>query len=258
MPELPDVEALAGRIRRRLRHRRIRAVALLDPALATRPPLDTLAGRRIRDVSRRGKYLLFSLSDGRTLVVHLRMTGDLRIAGPGSPPERHTRLVLHLERGRELRFVDPRRLGVVYLVQGLDFQGIPGLRRMGPEPLSRDFTLRAFRQRLARRTGRIKALLLDQGFVAGIGNLYGDEILFQSRIRPSRRAPTLSPEEVRTLHRKIRDVLRKACEHGADLSRLRGWFLHGRARGRCVRCRGALLRVRIQGRYAHYCGRCQR
>ncbi len=104
----------------------------------------------------------------------------------------------------------------------------------------------------------IKSLLMNQGFIAGIGNIYGDEILFQSRIIPFRKACDLAKSQVEKLYNKIRYVLKKACEHDADLSEMRNWFVHGRDIGYCVNCRGKLDRVRIQGRYSYYCARCQK
>ncbi len=258
MPELPDVEAVIGRIRREVLGRRITEVAVLDRALADEEELEAVVGRSIEGLARRGKYILFSLSGGLTVVLHLRMTGNLLVSSPETERPAYTRLTIHLEGERELRFVDRRRLGVLYLIQDMDLSGIPGLRRMGPEPLSAEFTLPVFAGMLSGRRAMIKSLLLDQRFIAGIGNVYGDEILFQSGIRPTRRASDLTAAEVRRLYQTIRRVLRTACEHKADLSVLEDWFVHGRRRGRCTNCDGRLSRVKIQGRYSYYCGRCQR
>lgn len=186
------------------------------------------------------------------------MTGNLLITAPKAEAAPHTRLVIRLDGDKELRFVDPRRLGVLYVVRDMEFQEIPGLQRMGPEPLSGDFTFEVFNARLHNRTAKIKSLLMDQHFIAGIGNIYGDEILFQSRIKPSRKACDLTGEEIRRLYDKIRYVLKNACEHNADLSGMHNWFVHGRSKGYCVNCKAKLKRVRVQGRYSYYCARCQK
>jgi formamidopyrimidine-DNA glycosylase len=129
---------------------------------------------------------------------------------------------------------------------------------MGPEPLSRDFNFKIFVEQLKKRKGRIKSLLLNQSFLAGIGNIYGDEILFQSRIKPTRKTHNLTKDQIRNLYNKIRYVLKKACELNADLSSMRTWFLYGRGEGFCIKCKGSLDRVKIQGRYSYFCPRCQR
>ncbi len=153
-----------------------------------------------------------------------------------------------------MRFADRRRLGVLYVINDMNFQSIPGLRQMLPEPLSADFTLQAFNALLQNRKGRTKSLLLDQHFIAGIGNTYGDEILFQSRIRSLRKASDLTEDDVKRLYNNIRSILKKACEYNADLSKMRKWFVHGRRKG----CKGGLKRIRIQDRYSYFCKRCQR
>ncbi len=258
MPELPDVEAVIKRIRGDLLGRPIKGVTILDGSLASGRELGPLKGKDIEGVTRRGKYILLSLSSGTTLVIHLRMTGNLVVADTGSPRPPHTRLILHLDNGKDLVFTDPRRLGELRVVKDRDPEGVPGLQRMGPEPLSEDFTLGAFRDRLRKRTATIKSLLMNQHFIAGIGNIYGDEILFQSRINPLRKASDLTTEETGRLYRKIRSVLRHACGHDADLTGMGNWFVQGRSRGYCVKCKGRLKRVKIRGRYSYFCPRCQR
>lgn len=257
MPELPDVEAVISRIRERLIGRSIIGVKVFDMRLAAPDLSRPISGKRIRGISRRGKYILVSL-DGLTLVIHLRMTGDLVITNPEERTDKHTRLGILLSDGRELRFVDQRRLGVAKVVPNEDFRGIPGLVRLGPEPLSGDFTFEVFKTRLGKRRSTIKSALMNQSFVAGVGNIYGDEILFQSGLRPARKANGLTDKEMRTLYRKMRHVLNTACAHDADLSGLRRWFVHGRTKGRCPKCGAGLERRRIQGRYSYFCAHCQR
>lgn len=258
MPELPDVEAVIKRTEGDLRGRTIDAVKVLDKKLTSPSAFNPLTDKKISGVSRRGKFILVSV-DGHILVIHLRMTGDLATASPDEKVERHTRLILGLSGNMELRFMDQRRLGIVKVVPEDDLKKyVPALDRMGPEPLSPDFTLREFRRRLSGKKAMIKSALLDQSFIAGIGNIYGDEILFQSGIRPRRVAADLTDAESKRLYDKIKYVLRKACEHDADLSGFQRWFVRGRKEGRCPRCGTELARVRVQGRYSYYCPGCQR
>lgn len=258
MPELPDVEAVIGRIREKVVGQRITCVSVLDERLAAAEPgLGSLSGRTVVALGRRGKYILVSLDDGRTVAIHLRMTGNLIVCNRAEAVHRHTRLVIGLDDGGELRMVDQRRLGTVQIARDLKSGSIPGLIRMGPEPLTEEFTLERFRVRLGRRRGMVKSALLDQSLVAGIGNVYGDEILFQSGIRPDARVEDLGESRIETLYDKIRSLLQTACEHYADLHGRKDWFMYGRSRGYCVRCGGGLDRRKIQGRYSWFCPRCQ-
>jgi len=258
MPELPDVEAVIKRIRRKILNRRIRGIAVLDKTLISKSRLKSVQGKKIAGITRRGKYILFLLDGDCTLVIHLRMTGTLLVTRAKAGIDAHTRFIIRLDADRELRFIDQRRLSMLYVIRDMDFRCIPGLRQMGPEPLSADFTPQAFNTQLQKRTGRIKSLLMNQRFIAGIGNIYGDEILFQSRIRPSRKACDLTSSQVQRLYNKIRYVLEKSCEHNADLSEMHKWFVQGRGEGYCVNCKGELKKIKIQGRYSYFCARCQR
>ncbi len=262
MPELPDVETIARMLRRRVRGRRIRDVRILtsstvrspDPATFTR----VLRGRRVRDIGRRGKYLLIGLDGDLTLVVHLRMTGDFEVAPPRAPLPRHARVVFDLP-GRQLRFIDQRRFGHMDLLTPRQLTRLAGLARLGLEPLDPGFTLPRFRALLRGRRGTLKAMLLRQDLIAGIGNVYADEILWQARLHPARTVGTLRPERVARLHRIIRRVLAKAV---ADLSRYGrpvGRLLDVREpEGRCPRCGRPLAVDRIAGRTSYFCRTCQR
>ncbi|HKV46344.1 MAG TPA: DNA-formamidopyrimidine glycosylase [bacterium] len=262
MPELPDVETVARMLRRRTVGRRIVRAKILSPSTIRSPAprafVRLVRGRRIERVGRRGKYLLVALDGAFTLVVHLRMTGDLAVAPRGTPLHRHTRVVFALD-GDELRFVDQRRFGHMDLLPAAAVSGLPGFQRLGVDPTSRGFTLGRFRTRLRGRRGSLKSLLLRQDLVAGIGNLYADEILFQARLRPARPVESLRPAEVTRLHRVIRAVLRRAIEALSGSRRPIGDLLDTRERGAaCPRCGRALLVTRIAGRGTYYCRACQR
>ncbi|MFW6164512.1 MAG: DNA-formamidopyrimidine glycosylase, partial [Planctomycetota bacterium] len=214
MPELPEVETVTRGLQRHLPGRTItgvdvrweRTVAAPEPAAFAR----RLAGQSITSVRRRGKWIVFQLDSGDALLVHLRMTGQLLLEGADCPDGDYTRAVLHLDDGRRLRFSDMRKFGRLILTAD------PGdvLEDLGPEPLADDFTAEGFHEMLARHRGRIKSLLLDQRFVAGLGNIYVNEALWQARIHPLRPADSLSPAEAWRLHQAIRSVLQAALDSG--------------------------------------------
>lgn len=264
MPELPDVETLARLLRRRLVGRRIRSARVLTPWTVRSPSparfVRQLRGRRVTAVHRRGKYVLIRLEGGLVLLVHLRMTGDMEVVRARAPVHPHTRIIFNLDgRGEEVRFTDQRRFGHMDLLPASALEGFGPLLRMGAEPLARTFTLEEFRRLLKRRRGVLKPFLLRQDVVAGIGNLYADEILFQARLHPGRRVESLRPAEVRRLHEAIRQVLRRAT---AGLSRYGGPvgdLLDAReVGGACPRCGRPLQVSRLGGRATYFCPFCQR
>lgn len=262
MPELPDVETVARMLRRRLRGRRVGAVRLLTPSTVRHPDPATfvrlLRGRRVLGVERRGKYLLIRLDRDLTLAVHLRMTGDFEVTPRRAPMHPHTRVVIAVG-GEQLRFTDLRRFGHMDLLTPRQMEGLRALATMGVEPLGRTFTLPAFRELVRGRRIGLKALLLRQDLIAGIGNLYADEILWQARLHPARSTATLRPAQVAALHRTIRRVLSKAVRQLSRYQRPVGAFLDAREQdGRCPRCHGPLRVETIAGRTTYYCPRCQR
>ena len=271
MPELPEVEATRRYlVSQGLVGRRVVGVKLSWPRAVREPSAAQfrrqIAGRRIEEIRRRAKYLLVDL-DGtghRVLIMHLRMTGALVVGTPGDPRPRHTRNVLLLDRGGELCFVDPRKLGAMWLV-GDEEEVLSGL---GPEPLEGGFTPALLAERLSKRAAPVKALLCDQGIVAGVGNIYADDALFVAGIHPLRPAGELSADEVEGLHRAIVTRLREATEAlvplveggGPPTESEAGHELllvprhHG---GPCGRCGGPVDRVVVRGRSSFYCPICQ-
>jgi formamidopyrimidine-DNA glycosylase len=262
VPELPEVETLARHLRRRVVGRRISAVRIITPSTVRSPSparfTRALRGRVIQAVGRRGKFLLFRLDGDLVLAVHLRMTGDLVITPARRPLDRYTRVVLGLG-GHDLRFDDPRRFGHMDLLPRGGISQFEPLRRMGPEPLARSFTLEQFRAVMATRRGVLKPLLLRQEVVAGIGNLYADEILFQARLHPGRRVESLRPVEVRRLYLATRQVLRRATSAMARPGDPVGALLSVREEeGICPRCGRPLTVTRLGGRATFFCSFCQR
>jgi formamidopyrimidine-DNA glycosylase len=267
MPELPEVETIKNELEPRVVGQSFTQVAILDAKLVSgRSPEEVgcgLIGQKIESLERRGKYLIFHLSNGRALIMHFRMTGVLLL----NPAEvdRYARAVFDLSNGHRLVFSDRRRLGRIWLVD--DAGAVVG--KLGPEALGQSFAPDILEQRLSRRRIPIKAALLDQGIVAGIGNMYADEALFAAGIHPLRKADDLTPEEVRTLHHCICKVLRAAIDSkGASVAtyvRPEGelgtaqfdFKVAHRGGQPCPVCGSTIERVPIQNRGSYFCPRCQ-
>jgi formamidopyrimidine-DNA glycosylase len=270
MPELPEVETIAEDLRRAaesglpLVGEMLIGATLRWPRHVAAPGpgefASRLQGQRVRGVARRGKFLTLDL-DHDTLLIHLRMSGDLRMTLSSAPLEKHDLTLLHTAAGHDLRFNDPRRFGRVWLVD--DPQAVLGA--LGPEPLASDFTAAAFAERLAAHRRRLKPLLLDQTFLAGVGNIYADEALHRARLHPLRRSDRLNPEETRRLWRGIRAALRSGLRHhGASIDWVYrgGDFQHhfrvyGRTGEPCLACATPIRRIRVGQRSTHFCPFCQ-
>ena len=271
LPELPDVETIRRYlVSQGLVGRTIVGAQILWPRAVRSPSEEDfrsgVLGRRITDIRRRGKYLILDLDGHPTLVLvlHLRMTGSLLVREVGLERPRHTRNVLLLDGGGELCFVDPRKLGAMWLVAD-EADVTAGL---GPEPLDPAFTPKVLARRLSGRTAPVKALLCDQGVVAGIGNIYADEVLFASGIHPLRQGGLFAPEETQRLHRAIVDRLAEAIQQLAPLAGRadlatespegRERLLVPRSEGvPCCVCDTSISRVPIRGRSSFFCSRCQ-
>ncbi len=270
MPELPDVESMRryllgqGLVGRRftgaviLWHKAIKGSSLEDFVLG-------ITRRRIEQLDRRAKFLIFRLDDGQCLVFHMRMTGTLLLE-PGSNA-RHpmTRNYFLLDDGRELRFVDPRKLGTLQL---LEDEG-QVTRNLGPEPLDPSFTAQMLMNRLKGRKAPIKALLCDQGVIAGIGNIYADEILFASAVHPLTPGGNLTHKQMKRMHQATVSILCKAIDNLADLA-ARGGPPTESAEGLstlmvprkkdepCGVCGASIQRVPVRSRSTYFCLNCQR
>lgn len=263
MPELPEVETTRRRLLPLLLGQRLRGIRHQDPLRYRHT--ERAAGRRVEGVERRGKFLLLSLSGGLEAVVHLGMTGGFRLE---KTP--HTRAEFLLERG-VLYFHDPRRFGRILVVEAGRYEELPLLRRLGPEPLSEAFTFPGFLQGLRQSARPLKALLLDQTLVAGVGNIYADEALFRARLNPLRPARSLGEAEAQRLFQAIREVLAEAVALGGSTlsdrtyqqpDGLPGSFqerhaVYGRAGLPCPTCGAPIARRVVAGRGTHFCPRCQ-
>ncbi len=269
MPELPEVETVKNEISPYIIGRDITGITLLWEGIVRQPTAGEfrshLTGQRITDIARRGKYLLISLSSGNMLIIHLRMSGSLLIGQNSTEPPKYTRAIIHLDKGTVIFFRDPRKFGVMRLVQDKD--SVVG--KLGPEPLEAGFTPRVLAQLLAKRTAPIKALLCDQNLLAGVGNMYADEALFVSRIHPLRAGGSLSIEEIERLHQAIRQVLHSGIAHqGASIVNYlrpdgtKGTahdefnVAHGQGKN-CPKCDTPIKRITVRGRGTYFCPNCQ-
>lgn len=286
MPELPEVETIRRQLEPDLGGRRFEAVEVLDPYFAE--PAGPAAfeaaaeGRTVTDVGRRGKYLVFELDDGSSLVIHLRMTGSITLlapdgtANPGDAriysvgdADRHLKARFTLDDGGELLFADPRRFGRGFISD-------PGAleqyfdERLGVEPLSEDFTVEAMAEMSAGRSGPLKSFLLNQKGVAGVGNIYADEALFRAGLHPLSPGGSMKAEH----HRALRDGIVAALERGLDLggasiddyrdahgetgSMQNEFLVHRREGEACPRCGGEIVRIVVGGRSTYFCPACQK
>ncbi|MCW2276724.1 bifunctional DNA-formamidopyrimidine glycosylase/DNA-(apurinic or apyrimidinic site) lyase [Heliophilum fasciatum] len=274
MPELPEVETVRRSLAAHVVGQQIVAVDVRRSDVVAAPehgemfPM-ALMERTIEGLERRGKYLLMALSDNLWLVVHLRMTGRWVLTAPETPEPAHTHVILRLSGGQELRYTDPRRFGRLRLVSADGLALCPGLSTLGPEPLDPAYRPEHLAEALARRTTRIKALLLDQHVIAGLGNIYADEALAMAAIHPDRPASSLTTDEVACLYQSIQRVLQAGIDAKGTSFRdyvdgegQKGAFqeqlwVYGREGEPCRRCGGTILRAKRGGRSAHFCPYCQ-
>jgi formamidopyrimidine-DNA glycosylase len=232
--------------------------------------IDSIVGMRISAVGRRGKYILIHLVDDLLLVVHLGMSGQLRLVEAATPLAAHTHAVFDLDDGRQLRYRDPRRFGRLLLGTQAALLDSGAMPPLGPEPIDPGFGADDMYQRLRRRKASLKAVLLDQATIAGVGNIYADESLHRAHLRPDRIAGSLSKKSVRRLHESLRESLLVAIQNrGSSVDTYRdAWgefggqqeklLVYGRAGEPCFTCGRPLSLVRIAGRSSVFCRRCQR
>jgi len=274
MPELPEVETFRAVLEQELCGRAIESVELKLPTIVGHPSpeafVDGLVHRAIQSVGRRGKFLLIHLDRDSDLVCHLRMTGRLLVTPHAHPAWPHTHAVFHLSDGRQLRFADQRRFGRLWLRQTDEIDTFTGIARLGPEPFDPAFDAAHLEALLRRRRRAIKSCLLDQSLVAGIGNIYADEILFAARLHPEQPAASLSRAQIRRLAALIPATLAKAVDDnrvtpeaflqggGTEYRNTPLLRIYGHEGDPCPRCHSALRRLTVGGRSSCHCPKCQR
>lgn len=267
MPELPEVETIKNELLPYVIGREIEGVNILWDGMVKQPSIQEfcsrIIGRKITGLSRRGKYLFFHLGEGDVLVMHMKMTGSL-LVNPSN--DKFTRAVLHLDKGIDVHFRDPRKFGKIWLEK--DEAAV--VAKLGPEPLDDNFTIDTLTELLRNRKAPIKPILLDQSIIAGIGNMYADEALFEAKIHPLKPAGSLSWVETKRLHSAIRHVLQKALrKKGASVRnyiRPNGEpgtahesfkVAHGVGKN-CPKCGTTIKRIVVRGRGTYICPECQR
>lgn len=287
MPELPEVETVRLGLQRLLPGKHVRAVESDNAKSFPNAPADVdtfLIGATILSVQRRAKVLLIELSSKYSLVIHLKMTGQLVFVGKerfgaGHPndslinqlPDKSTRVTLSFTDGSTLFFNDQRKFGWVRLIPTAEVPNIDFMKKLGPEPLTASFTHQAFAERLMRRKNSgIKAVLLDQTVLAGVGNIYADESLWAAKIHPETRVSALSTANLKLLHQELIAVLRLSIEKGGSSDRnyvnaegKKGSYISFakvfRREGKeCPRCGRTIVKTRVAGRGTHLCPHCQR
>jgi formamidopyrimidine-DNA glycosylase len=274
MPELPEVETVVRGLRDAgIKDKTIVSVHFSWPKIAENMPSEKMAlalkNHRIVSLNRRAKYIVITLDNNNFLLIHLRMTGKLRVTPSNDPAGKHDHVIIKMDDGRQLVYNDTRKFGRFMLVDSLK----KSFADTGPEPLDKTFTWELLRDRLKGHKRMIKPLLLDQTCVAGLGNIYVDESLWAAGIHPTRQADTIKPGEIRKLHAAIQDVLKRAIAasgttlgHGAD-----NFYSVAGRRGRhadalqvfrrtgdpCPRCKTTITRIVVGQRGTHLCHRCQ-
>ncbi len=268
MPELPEVETVVRAIRPKIQQRTItnyandwpRRVTTHDPAALR----DQIVGQRVENVVRRAKFIIVELTHDY-LILHLRMSGHLSVVSAETPPDPYVHDVFTLDNGDELRFRDVRKFGTVGLYSTLEALEA----KLGPEPLEDSFTADVLQERIGKRKTKLKPLLLDQSFVAGIGNIYADEALFAAGIDPRRTADTLTREDIRKLHAAIRHVLQLGIEReGASIDTYvkpdgekgdmqNAVLVFRRTGSPCYTCGTPIERIKLAQRSTHFCPNCQ-
>jgi formamidopyrimidine-DNA glycosylase len=275
MPELPEVQTIVNDLNAaNLIGITISSAKVSWPRAIAQPSAGLfcrrIKGQTLTAIRRRGKYLVFDVADGHTMLLHLRMSGRLHLLSADIPRDKHEHVILGFDDGRQLRFHDTRKFGRLHLLK--DPSRI--LDRLGPEPLAAGFTAKTLAERLKHRKRLLKPLLLDQTFIAGLGNIYADEALWEAKLHPCRLAASLSTSEIKVLHRTIRRVLKRGLKNlGTTLGTGKGNFYSvANRRGRnkdllmvfrrtglpCPRCKAPIERIIVGQRSTHICGECQK
>lgn len=273
MPELPEIETVKNVIEPQIKGLTVETVTVSRPEVIARPDsarfCKAVTGQSISSMARRGKFLILCLENESRILLHLRMTGCLLVTPADDPMEKHTHIVMRLNNKTELRFSDTRRFGRFWLIQKGEEDTYSGIGKLGLEPLSSECNAEYLQSRLGKRKKAMKECLLDQSVVAGIGNIYSDEILFRAGIRPTRSASSLTAEEWRRIATEIPECLSYFIEKnritpedylaakGQDYRNTPFLQVYGHSGEPCPNCGNTLRRTVIGGRSSVYCGSCQ-
>lgn len=271
MPELPEVETIKLELEEKIRGKKIKDVEIGLPKIiniSTKKFKETIKGLEVKNILRRAKLLIIKFSDNWNLVIHLKMTGQLIYNGQ---KEKHTHLIFYFADGDKLLFNDLRQFGYLKLLQDEKLKDLFCDDKIGPEPLEKDFTLEVFKNLLSKKPRqKIKPLLMDQSFIAGIGNIYAQEICFYARVAPKRVAGSLKEKEIKDIYEGIKIILLSAIKHkGSSVDNYRDIYgkkggyvpllkVYQRKGEKCFRCEGKIEEIRLNGRGTSYCPKCQK
>lgn len=273
MPELPEVETVRRGLVKLVKNKTIKKVRIIYPKIITGDAVQfeqQLQGKSIQSIGRRGKFLLFNFDQGLTMISHLRMEGKYFVKSSLEPVEKHTHVIFEFVDGSQLRYNDVRKFGRMQLIKTKQVKEAPNLAKLGPEPLDNQFLLADFIRKLAGKKKAIKPVLLDQTVVAGLGNIYADEVLWLSKIHPLTPANKLSTAQISLLRQQIIKELTAAVAAGGttirsytDAFEHSGKFqfdlhVYGRQGQACQRCGSEIVKIRVAQRGTHFCPNCQR
>ena len=275
MPELPEVETIVRQLNRKIKGKIITGFFCNAPKiLATHKPADLqkqIKGRKILDVKRRGKIILLELSDKLVLAIHLRLTGQLFVRKASDPPDRFNHAIFYLDKNLELRFNDLRLFGQIWLYPKAQIEkNFDKIQKLGLEPFDPNFTLENFKKIIQNKKTKVKAFLLDQSKISGLGNIYSDEVLFYAGIHPNTPVGKIPENKLKRLYTGIKKVLRDAIEaQGTSVDTYRNIYgkkgqyalrlkVYQHTGKPCTKCGTKVTRIKIGGRSAHFCPRCQR
>jgi len=276
MPELPEVETVIKGLRPLVTDKVVTGVEIREKNMIAYPKnnveafKNSLIGSKIEAINRRGKYIIIELDTGKNMVIHLRMTGKLLVKEVKEFRDKHTHVIFSLNDGQEIRFNNIRKFGRVYLIDKKYPEQAGGLADLGPEPLSDNLTVEDFKKLFNNRRALMKSLLLNQHFIAGIGNIYADEILFRAGVKPDRTADTLSEEEKERIYHQMREILKKGIIYGGtsfsdyvNAFGEKGSFqeelrVHQREGEKCYSCGTKIKKIKVSGRSTYFCPQCQK
>lgn len=273
MPELPEVETVKERLKERLINKRIKEVDIRWDNIIAFPSrnqfIDEIKNQKVKDIRRRGKWLIIEL-EKHFLLISLRMEGKFFFKNSDEPLVKHEHIIFKLEDAIDLRYHDTRKFGKMHLVEKEKLNSSKPLKDLGLEPFDSDLTVKYLQSKLSRRSLPIKTVLLNQNIIAGIGNIYDDEILFLSKINPYKPANKLTNKELQNIINNTKEVLGKAIKAGGttirtyvSLDNKKGEFQHelyvyGRNNKPCLVCDSTIEKTTIRGRGTYYCPKCQR
>ncbi|MDI6689455.1 MAG: DNA-formamidopyrimidine glycosylase [Actinomycetota bacterium] len=274
MPEMPEVETIRRELEEKVKGEEITKVEVRSAKPLKNATVeeftDVVEGATIEDVKRRGKILIINLSAGYSLLIHLKLTGRILYQIANAPMEKHTHVIFSLD-DHQLRFWDQRQFGYIKVFKTEDLPNAPEVKELGPEAMGEDFILEVFQKLLqTRKRGPIKPLLMDQNFIAGVGNVYADEALYYAGVQPTRIVSSLSRGEIAKIYEGIRRILPAALEYRGssvdlyvDIYGRQGEYVpylkvYGREGEPCERCGTPIRKITLRGRGAHFCPKCQK